>query len=70
MIALLSAEAEETGQQGTVAPSVHTPHYYKVQGRVSAANSKEISIYFDKYIFGYNKYFLAYFWVENKYMLE
>ena len=29
MIALLSAEAEETGQQGTVAPSVHTPHYYK-----------------------------------------
>ena len=32
MIALLSAEAEETGQQGrqgTVAPSVHTLHYYK-----------------------------------------
>ena len=29
MIALLSAEAEETGQQGTMAPSVHTLHYYK-----------------------------------------
>ena len=37
--------------------------------RVSAANLQEISIYFNKYIFGYNKYFLAYFWVENKYMI-
>ena len=36
---------------------------------VSAANPQEISIYFNKYIFGYNKYILAYFWLENKYML-
>ena len=37
--------------------------------RVSAGNPQEISIYFDKYILVYNKYFLAYFWVENKYIL-
>ena len=36
---------------------------------VSAANSHEISIYFNKYLFGQNKYFSAYFWVENKYIL-
>ena len=36
---------------------------------VSAANSQEISIYFNKYLFGRNKYFSAYFWVENKYIL-
>ena len=36
---------------------------------VSAANSQEISIYFNKYLFGQNKYFSAYFWVENKYIL-
>ena len=36
---------------------------------VSAANSQEISIYFNKYLFGRNKYFLAYFWEENKYIL-
>ena len=36
---------------------------------VSAANSQEISILFNKYLFGQNKYFLAYFWVENKYIL-
>ena len=37
--------------------------------RVSAAKPQEISIFFNnKYIFGYNKYFLAYFWVENKYI--
>ena len=36
---------------------------------VSAANSQEISIYFNKYLFGQNKYFLAYFPVENKYIL-
>ena len=34
---------------------------------VSAANSQEISINFNKYLFGRNKYFLAYFWEENKY---
>ena len=36
---------------------------------VSAANSQEISFYFNKYLFGKNKYFSAYFWVENKYIL-
>ena len=38
------------------------------ENRVSAANSQEISIYFNKYLFGRNKYFLAYFWEENKYI--
>ena len=38
-------------------------------GSVSAANSQEISIYFNKYLFGRNKYFSAYFWAENKYIL-
>ena len=37
--------------------------------RVSAANSQEISIYSNKYFFGHNKYFWAYFWEENKYIL-
>ena len=36
---------------------------------MSAVNSQEISIYFNKYLFGQNKYFSAYFWVENKYIL-
>ena len=36
---------------------------------MSAAKSREISIYFNKYLFGQNKYFLAYFPVENKYIL-
>ena len=36
---------------------------------MSAAKSREISIYFNKYLFGQNKYILAYFWVENKYVL-
>ena len=36
---------------------------------MSAANSQEISILFNKYLFGQNKYFLAYFWVEIKYIL-
>ena len=40
-----------------------------VETSVSAANSQEISIYFNKYLFGRNKYFLAYFWEENKYIL-
>ena len=33
---------------------------------VSAANSQEISIYLNKYLFGQNKYFLAYFWEEGR----
>ena len=41
----------------------------KLKISVSAANSQEISIYFNKYLLGQNKYFLAYFWVENKYIL-
>ena len=45
----------------------------KSYSSVSAANSQEISIYFNsyfnKYLFGRNKYFLAYFWEENKYIL-
>ena len=36
---------------------------------MSAANSQEISIYFNKFLFGQNKYFSAYFWVENKYII-
>ena len=39
-----------------VAYTQYSPSY-----RVSAANSEEISIYFNKYLFGQNKYFLAYF---------
>ena len=41
----------------------------ETEDRVSAANSQEISIYFNKYLSGRNKYFLAYFWEENKYIL-
>ena len=40
-----------------------------IAASVSAANSQEISIYFNKYIFGLNKYILAYFWGKYKYIL-
>ena len=48
--------------------SVKVTTQLRCKFRVSAAKPQEISIFFNKYIFGYNKYFLAYFWVENKYI--